>query len=68
MHESAVFRVLVCNPCSARSLARLIPRNDDDDDDENRSCSGAVRIVNADGEPCAGFVHVETLAVAPCEL
>ena len=32
MHESAVFQVLVCNPCSARSLARLIPRNDDDDD------------------------------------
>ena len=32
MHEAAVFQVLVCNPCSARSLARLIPRNDDDDD------------------------------------
>ena len=30
-----LFQVLVCSPCSARSLARLIPRNDDDDDVPN---------------------------------
>ena len=47
----------MCNPCSARSLTRLMPRNDDDDDIPN-SLAAISKV------PTAGWAQIAALGPA----